>query len=202
MHTLFINLASQEALVACVSDDSVTAQQSSLERVSDHQLLPIIENCLSDAGIAYADLGRIACIVGPGGFTSLRVGVTCANVLCDQLEIPGAGIHLSELYRARMDNGERIMDNCFWLHSTKRDQLFIRGGEHEEPTLITIEQLHQQLTTNNQQLVWCGELIDEHRSLIKTDSVELTSIKEVLLSFLSEQDYTTDLMTPWYGRGW
>lgn len=196
MHTLFLNLASHDSLIACTDDQSAKASASVHTRISDAELISMVESVLDEAGWEYRDIGRIACIVGPGGFTSLRVAVTFTNVLCDQLGIPSAGAHLSELYRARVRDGAR---EVYWFHSTKKDQLFIRGGKWDEPTLIFIEEIENgTLKIEN----WVGELINEHRAIIKKDPIDLLPITDVLPKFLASQSYEKQTLTPWYGRGW
>ena len=189
MHTLFLDLAAHDALIACCDEQHTVASQSVHARIGDHEVIPMIEKVLAEAGWKFEDLERIACIVGPGGFTSLRVAVTFANVLADQLQIPSVGIHLSDLYQARSQDSE-----VYWVHSTKKDQLFIRGGQWEEPTLISLDELPT--------VSWMGELIDEHREVIKSDPVTLQPIEEVLPALLHSQKYDQEIVTPWYGRGW
>ena len=200
IHRLFLNLASNDALVACVTDQNMVASASLNARISDHELLPMTEDVLKKAGWTYQDLTQIACVVGPGGFTSLRVAVTFANVLADQLGIPLAGIHLSELYGVRVGDGVR--DGMYWLHSTRKEQLFVRGGTWKEPTLVSIDELHSQFAILNSQFTWAGELITEHRAKIDADPVALKRIEDVLPKFLADQPYEKQSLHPWYGRGW
>lgn len=218
MKAVFINFASNnssleaEACFALVSKGKTVAYTPVDHRIGDAGLMPLLEDVLQKAGWTYADLTHIACIVGPGGFTSLRMAVTLANVLADQLKIPVCGIHLSDLYAAR--NGLSVTgyllpgNPLIWFHSTKKDALFVRtfGIENSpwvEPTLITIEDLKaksQKLKAN-----FSGELIPDHRSIV--DSLNLTPatlkpIADVLPAFLASQTFASGLLHPWYGRGW
>ena len=194
MKCLFLDLASHDALLACVAEHKTIAHTSVHARIGDDELLPMIEQTLKEAGWSYRDLDQVACVVGPGGFTSLRVAVAFANTLADQLDIPAASVHLSDLYFARLRD---TTDETYWLHSTKKDQLFVCGEEWKEPTLIHVDEL----ATFNPSL-WCGELIDEHRGVIDADPLGLLPITDVLPAFLQKQDYQRKLLVPWYGRGW
>ena len=213
MKILFLDLASHDALIACCDDQSTVASESVAARIGDHEVLPMIEKALHSAGWSFEDLDQIACIVGPGGFTSLRVAVTFANVLADQLGIGLAGIHLADVYQARIEteSGKRKVENVYWMHSTKKDQLFIKGGKWEEATLITVDDLvtlnssfDLELRTERQlsTLLWMGELIPEHQAIITADPINLQPVTDVLPQLLAAQTYTKDILTPWYGRGW
>ncbi len=49
----------------------------------DDALMPAIAEVCARAGAAPADLARVAVSVGPGGFTSLRIAVTTAKMICE-----------------------------------------------------------------------------------------------------------------------
>ena len=53
---------------------------------------PRIDELLARAGVAYADLTRIAVTTGPGSFTGLRIGLSAARGLALALNIPVLGI--------------------------------------------------------------------------------------------------------------
>ena len=103
VHTFFLDLASHSGSLICVDDDRVVASVTIDHRVDDAALVPHAEGVLSAAKWNYTDLTQIACVVGPGGFTSLRVAVALSNTLSHELKIPLCGVHLSELYAARVD---------------------------------------------------------------------------------------------------
>lgn len=196
MNILSINLASHEGHIAVCSDTSMLAWSDCDHRLSDADLIPLLEKTLENAGIGYSDLTHLACVIGPGGFTSIRSGVTLANVLGHELKIPVAGVHLSDLYQARSS------ETTWWLHSTKKEHLFVRGVSITEPTLMDIKDL---LTLIKAGDLWMGELIESQESLIQNHGLtraEIDPLQDVLPAFLAKQTYGTDLLEPWYGRGW
>lgn len=195
MSTLFLDIASHEAVLACVTEDAVSALHTAEQRISDSELLPLVENLLSQANWTYEDLTQIACIVGPGGFTSLRVAVSFANALSYALKIPSAGIHLSDLYYARAEE-----EDVYWLHSTKKTELFVRGfGEFASDTSCMQIDACKELLPKG--VKWIGELLSEHREALNLEEQSsLHTIEEILPQFLKDQQYNESILLPWYGR--
>ncbi len=209
-HSLFLDLASHNGCIACVSADRVLASRAIDHRIADHELLPAVEAVLAEAEWTYENLTHIACVTGPGGFTSLRVAVTLANTLSDQLGVPSVGIHLSDVYAARvfpLPAGEGQGEGLLWLHSTKKSSLFartfgIQDSKWKEPTLITTEELIA-YRSSLAAASWCGELIPDHQPLVATfQPAALLPIQDALPSFLAAQTYEHKILQPWYGRGW
>lgn len=56
------------------------------------QLLPLVQQVLSDAGLVPRDLTALAVGVGPGPFTGLRVGLVTARTMAHALELPVYGV--------------------------------------------------------------------------------------------------------------
>ena len=199
MKCLFIDLASKDGVIVCITD-TVVASKDMSNRINDGELIPIVEGVIGEAGWELKDLTHIVCAVGPGGFTSLRVSVTFANVLADQLGIPSAGVHLSELYRARLGNGKWKVESgerrrvVYWMHSTKKDQLFVMGGKWDEPTLITLNEIPCG--------PWVGELLEDHEKASGAERAVVTSLDDVLPRIVESAQYSKEILHPWYGRGW
>lgn len=61
------------------------------------KLLPVIDSVLRRAAFKKNILSGIAVISGPGGFTSLRIGVAAANALAYAWGVPVAGVHLADV---------------------------------------------------------------------------------------------------------
>ena len=55
-------------------------------------LIPMTGEALKEAGIEKKDLTHVACSIGPGSFTGVRVGVSTARALCQVLEIPAVPV--------------------------------------------------------------------------------------------------------------
>lgn len=56
------------------------------------KLLPAIEKILHDNRLSSKKIKGVGAISGPGGFTSLRIGITTANTLAQAWGIPAIGL--------------------------------------------------------------------------------------------------------------
>jgi tRNA threonylcarbamoyladenosine biosynthesis protein TsaB len=63
-----------------------------MERGHQERLAPMAAEVMADAGLAFADLGKLAVTIGPGSFTGLRVGLAFAKGLCLATSAPLAGV--------------------------------------------------------------------------------------------------------------
>lgn len=93
---------------AVVSGDRVlAAAHEDMARGQAERLMPLIEQVLADAGIAYHDLAAIGVGTGPGNFTGIRVSVSAARGLALALGIPAIGVSVLEAL-AHGPSGVRI----------------------------------------------------------------------------------------------
>lgn len=204
MVCLFFDIASHCALFAVTSEDHVLALKEIDSVIRDHELPVLVEEVLGAARCSFEALTHIACVVGPDGFTSLRIAVTYANVLADQLGVLLAGICLADLYGARCTN-----DDSVWIHSTRREEVFIRGAVRKcgvwdwpEPVCVSLEEALEKMPESSR---WCGELLPAHKKVLEgrgRDEAPLLSFREMLPQFLSTLEYGREQIAPWYGRDW
>lgn len=180
--------------MAIVTPEKVVTSRAIENTKDENALMPLFDQLLLDAKISAKDLTQIACVMGPGGFTTIRVGAAMANALSFAYDIPLGAIHLSGLWKARVGD-----QDVLWVHSTRKTQLFIRGfGKYEkkwpEATLINIDQL------DIKGAPYVGELIPEQQKELQMTEYRVQS-EDVLPSFLVGLEYKKEALEPWYGRG-
>jgi tRNA threonylcarbamoyl adenosine modification protein YeaZ len=201
MRTLFLDLASHQGCLALVEGDRVVASVPVDHRIGDAELMPLFQSLLSNAGRETGDIERIACVSGPGGFTSLRVAAAFANALSYSLDVPASAVHLSDLYAARAGN------DFLWLHSTKKNELFARGfgtfsEKFPEASLFEVDQFVSKVP---KRFLWTGELLPAHEEAVAKKGGtkgELKPLEEVLPAILNALPYKKETVKPWYGRSW
>jgi tRNA threonylcarbamoyladenosine biosynthesis protein TsaB len=82
MRILAIDTALAACSVAVWQDGHTLATESRpMQRGQAEAVIPMVEAAMRAAGLAYADLDRIAVTVGPGSFTGIRVGLAAARGL-------------------------------------------------------------------------------------------------------------------------
>ena len=91
-------LALDTALAACsaaVLDSQrglLAAKSIPMLRGHAEALLPVVEQVMDAAGVAFSSLDRMAVTVGPGSFTGLRVGVSAARGIALAANKPAVGV--------------------------------------------------------------------------------------------------------------
>ena len=81
MRLLAIDTASEACSVGIVDGDRVFTLSGDAGRGHAERLMGMIATAMAEAGLAFADLDRIAVTVGPGSFTGVRVGIAAARGL-------------------------------------------------------------------------------------------------------------------------
>jgi tRNA threonylcarbamoyladenosine biosynthesis protein TsaB len=90
---LAVDTALGACSVAVLQGDAVLAHRGEpMARGHAEALAPMVQQTMQDAGIAFADLDRLAVTVGPGTFTGQRVGLAFMRGLRLALKTPLTGV--------------------------------------------------------------------------------------------------------------
>lgn len=93
MLVMGLDTALQRCSVAILRGDEVLADESvGMERGHAERLAPMAASALAKAGVSIGDLGRVGVVVGPGGFTGVRVALSFARGLGVGTGIPVVGV--------------------------------------------------------------------------------------------------------------
>ena len=109
MLVLGINTVANVCEAALVDGDRVVAHVSEpMTQGHDARLAPVVHQLMSEAGVGFVQLDRVAVIVGPGSFTGVRVGVAFARALGMTLEIRAVGVSSLEALDALPREGNML----------------------------------------------------------------------------------------------
>lgn len=145
---LGIDTALGETGVALWADGKLVASFHNAERERQAAMLVSwIEDVLRHAGYGYGDLTAIAACIGPGGFTSIRIGLATARALGFAAGIPVAGYSTLRLMAYAAEGMEAA---CAAVLPAGRDQVYFqRFGAGllaaEAPCLLSYARLAEAL---------------------------------------------------------
>lgn len=132
------------------------------------ELAPAIEELYTRTGINSEDLTALAVAIGPGSFTSLRIGLAAAKGLSLGLNIPLVGVPSLDVVAAAQPLDDKPMIAV--LHAGRSRLAYVpyevENGSwkaQEEPSVIDAKDLVKTITDPT---LICGELTEEARSII------------------------------------
>lgn len=138
MNTLIINTCNAPMYVIALKGDKRAIRHSDgAQRKYNSELLTYIDECLNELNLAPADIDAVACVVGAGSFTGIRLGITtahafarganCRLIALNEFEILARG-HLGHVLSA-IDAGH---DNYYVGEYMDGKELSLRNATAEE----------------------------------------------------------------------
>lgn len=104
MRYLAINTAAPTIEIAVIYDERVEYRK--LEKVmAAEQLLPEVDAALDKMGIVLSDLDYFVCVVGPGSFTGIRIGVNTVRAFAYALNKNAYGVTYNRLMAYNISGG-------------------------------------------------------------------------------------------------
>ena len=156
-------------------------------------LVPMIDGMLKELGIRKEEIAAIACDVGPGSFTGIRIGVSSARALAQVLEIPC--ISVSSLSSALLKDSaiEIAKDDTkvvTVIHNARRRQVygFMDGFLPEGPWLIDDIIRIARESLKDKTLYFYGDGIDAYKEIITSELNE----SGIAFKFAPEEDRYQD----------
>lgn len=88
-----VGAGAHSVAIGAAAETVVSSQRrSSAPRAEAGGLLAMIEGCLQDAGATRSAIGLVACTIGPGAFTGVRISVSVTQGLAMALGVPVCGV--------------------------------------------------------------------------------------------------------------
>lgn len=122
MKILAVDTSSEICSVAILENDNVIVENSLNDgKTHSENLMTIMENTLEENKIKLSDIDLIACSVGPGSFTGIRIGVSSIKAIAEVLDVPVAAVTSLE---ALAKNVEAKDVTIVSLIDAKNDQVY------------------------------------------------------------------------------
>jgi tRNA threonylcarbamoyladenosine biosynthesis protein TsaB len=139
MKMLAVDTALGACSVAITADGETLAHHwVAMPRGHAEALAPMVERAMAEAGLAFADLDRLAVTTGPGTFTGQRVGLAFMRGLRIALGKPLIGLTTLEVMAAAAEAEARTPLTAV-LHEAKRGEVYAavyRGRETILPVQV------------------------------------------------------------------
>lgn len=202
MQTFCINTAGYLNTLAIVKDKKLIAEENwKSERNETETILPKLDNLLKKAELKIQEIEAINIIQGVGGFTSLRVGISIANTIAYDLQIPIYGTSVFELWSKRAMLSLSKCDTVAILIDAGRQECFYFSSNNQnfyKPEIISNSQL-----TELEEIYWIGEINERQKFLLLKSIQELTELKSsgeafTEIDLINKKPY--QILEPWYGR--
>lgn len=144
MNVLAVDTALGACSTAVLQDERSRAHRfTAMERGHAEALAPMVQEAMAEAGLAFADLDRLAVTTGPGTFTGQRVGLAFMRGLRIALKRPLLGVTTLEAMAAAA-MAEAGTSRAAVLHDARRGEVYFAlyaGGEDAivEPCLLAFD---------------------------------------------------------------
>lgn len=122
MKILAIDTSSEICSVAILENDTVVAENSLNDgKTHSENLMTIMENILVENETKLNDIDMIACSVGPGSFTGIRIGVSSIKAIAEVLDVPVAAVTSLETLARNVEEKDATIVS---LIDAKNDQVY------------------------------------------------------------------------------
>ena len=82
MCILAINTAFSQSYVAVKTKTKSVSKQMDSSLKQSENILGLIDSALNEANINITNINKVACVIGPGSFTGIRIGASLAKGFC------------------------------------------------------------------------------------------------------------------------
>ena len=93
MKILSIDTSSDVCSVAILEDNNLIKEINKTDsKTHSENLMPLIDTLFKETNLTLADIQAIACSIGPGSFTGIRIGIATAKAMAEVMQIPVIGV--------------------------------------------------------------------------------------------------------------
>ena len=175
MYILALETTGKYGSAAIITDDAVFNVASNNEMNHLQDIISITDAVLKEAGITKSDLTHIACSVGPGSFTGIRIGVTTARTLAQSLGLPCIAVSSLRALAQRASHADHSCSLILSCLNARRHQTYAglwqlsdgRLKEFAPEKQYMIEDILDLAKQSGQKVFITGDGIDAYQEIIE-----------------------------------
>lgn len=190
---LCIETATEVCSVA-LSKNGIPIQVETIEEGQRHsaQLVPLIDACLSKAGVKRTALDAVAISNGPGSYTGLRVGASTAKAIAYALEIPMIAVSTLEILAYPHKADDKVIISTIDARRMEAYRgIYFKGKEVSEPSnIIWSEESIKVLVDAHGTILICGNGIEKAKTTINVTSEVVIAPSKCNASQMCQLAYT------------
>ena len=179
MKILAVDTSSAICSVALLDDDKLI-DEINLDngRTHSENLMPLVDEIIRKNDLAVNDIEFIACCVGPGSFTGIRIGVSSIKAIAEVLKVKLAQVTSLETLAANVENEETIVS----LIDARNNQVYcgIFDKEYNLKEEALADDINEAINHIKQYngVVITGNGIQVHKELLEKELINVKFAEE------------------------
>ena len=179
MKILAVDTSSAICSVALLDDDKLI-DEINLDngRTHSENLMPLVDEIIRKNNLAVNDIEFIACCVGPGSFTGIRIGVSSIKAIAEILNVKLAQVTSLETLAANVENEETIVS----LIDARNNQVYcgIFDKEYNLKEEALADDINEAINHIKQYngVVITGNGIEVHKELLEKELINVKFAEE------------------------
>ena len=110
MNILALDTSGPVCGVAVLSDGRVLYEGAAVNRMTHSaNLMPMVDEAFARCGVAFEAIDLFACVVGPGSFTGVRIGVSTVKGMAHGADKPCVGVDALEALAAGLTDPQALL---------------------------------------------------------------------------------------------
>ena len=201
MKILSIDTSSSICSVAILEDTKIIKEMHNFsEKEHSETLMPMIDELFKTTNLSLDNIGLIACSVGPGSFTGIRIGIATVKAFADAKNIPVVGVNSLEamayLGVAQKGDGEYVSildarnDNVYFaIYKMKKGQFSI----YKNPEAMQISEAITYIDNLKLPIYFLGDIVNADLARIEQLYLSRVSIEKANSEDVNKHEYLTNV---------
>ncbi len=176
MKILGIDTSSKRCTTCILEDNNVIIElHSDDEKTHSQTLMPLIDKMFKEANLELKDISLLACCIGPGSFTGVRIGISTSKAFADVYNFTTVGVNSLEGLAYNIKEELNLLDNSYIIcpiidakNENVYYELFDKNyNEIEKASACSIQELINKLKEFNKTVLFVGDGAITYKETLK-----------------------------------